>query len=89
MKAMVDTGIAPKIRLDAAERDLEDTKDQVILEGAASDDEIVGVSPAPPGSPKSVDGKNPETDRKRYRAADGHDSDGDRVAKPGIRSRIG
>ena len=31
---MVDAGIEARIRLDAAERDLEDTKDKVILEGA-------------------------------------------------------
>jgi hypothetical protein len=34
VKAMVDTGAEAKIRLDAAEKDLEDTKDQVILESA-------------------------------------------------------
>jgi hypothetical protein len=34
IKAMVDTGAEARIRLDAAERDLEDTKDKVILESA-------------------------------------------------------
>ena len=34
IKALVDTGIEARIRLDAAERDLEDTKDKAILEGA-------------------------------------------------------
>jgi hypothetical protein len=34
IKALVDTGVEARIRLDAAERDLEDTKDKVILEGA-------------------------------------------------------
>ena len=34
IKAMVDTGAEARIRLDAAERDLDDTKDQVILESA-------------------------------------------------------
>jgi hypothetical protein len=34
VKAMVDTGAEARIRLDAAERDLEDTKDKVILESA-------------------------------------------------------
>jgi hypothetical protein len=54
IKAMVDTGIEARIRLDAAERDLEDTKDQVILESAGpslqsnaadpSDDAIVDAA---------------------------------------------
>ena len=54
IKALVDTGIEARIRLDAAERDLEDTKDKVILESAAppllsdeagpSDDAIVGAA---------------------------------------------
>jgi hypothetical protein len=54
IKALVDTGVEPRIRLDAAERDLEDTKDKVILEGAVppllsnaaspSDDEIVAAA---------------------------------------------
>jgi hypothetical protein len=35
IKALVDTGVEARIRLDAAERDLEDTKDKVILESAA------------------------------------------------------
>jgi hypothetical protein len=34
IKALVDTGVEAKIRLDAAERNLEDTKDQAILGGA-------------------------------------------------------
>jgi hypothetical protein len=43
IKALVDTGVEARIRLDAAERDLEDIKDQVILEGAvtSSDDAMV------------------------------------------------
>ncbi len=51
---MVDTGAEARIRLDAAERDLEDTKDKVILESAVppllpdeagpSDDAIVGAA---------------------------------------------
>jgi hypothetical protein len=54
IKAMVDTGAEARIRLDAAERDLEDIKDQVILEGAVSpllsneagpsDDAIIGAA---------------------------------------------
>ena len=54
IKALVDTGAEARIRLDAAERDLEDTKDQVILESAVpplladetgpSDDAIVGAA---------------------------------------------
>ncbi len=54
IKAMVDTGAEARIRLEAAERDLEDTKDQVILESAVpplpsngaglSDDTIVGAA---------------------------------------------
>jgi len=44
IRAMVDHGVAAKIRLDAAERDLEDTKDKVIIEGAASDDVIVAAA---------------------------------------------
>ena len=54
IKAMVDSGAEARIRLDAAERDLEDTKDQVILEGAVpphpsneagpSDDAILGAA---------------------------------------------
>ena len=54
IKAMVDTGAEPRIRLDAAEQDLEDTKDKVILESAVppllsdetgpSDDAIVGAA---------------------------------------------
>jgi hypothetical protein len=35
MKALVDAGIEARIRLDAAERDLEDTKDQLILDEAS------------------------------------------------------
>ncbi len=35
IKALVDSGIEARIRLDAAERDLEDTKDKVTLESAA------------------------------------------------------
>ncbi len=35
IKALVDGGLEARIRLDAAERDLEDTKDKVILESAA------------------------------------------------------
>src|ERR1700722_9350854 len=37
IKALVDTGVEARIRLDAAERDLEDTKDKVILESAIPD----------------------------------------------------
>lgn len=54
IKALVDSGAEARIRLDAAERDLEDTKDQVILESAVpllpsdvtgpSDDAIVGAA---------------------------------------------
>jgi hypothetical protein len=54
VKAMVDIGAEARIRLDAAERDLEDTKDQVILESAVplvpsdgtgpSDDAVVGAA---------------------------------------------
>jgi hypothetical protein len=54
IKALVDTGVEARIRLDAAERDLEDTKDKVILESAVppllsdeagpSDDAIVGAA---------------------------------------------
>jgi hypothetical protein len=54
IKALVDTGVEARIRLDAAERDLEDTKDKVILESAIpdlhsdeaspSDDAIVGAA---------------------------------------------
>jgi hypothetical protein len=54
IKALVDTGAEARIRLDAAERDLEDTKDKVILESAVppllsdeagpSDDAIVGAA---------------------------------------------
>jgi hypothetical protein len=54
IKALVDTGAEARIRLDAAERDLEDTKDMVILESAISpalsdqtgpsDDAIVGAA---------------------------------------------
>ena len=54
IKALVDTGVEARIRLDAAERDLEDTKDKVILESAAppllsneagsSDDAIVAAA---------------------------------------------
>ena len=54
IKALVDTGVEARIRLDAAERDLEDTKDKVILEGAVppllsnaagpSDDAIVAAA---------------------------------------------
>jgi hypothetical protein len=54
IRAMVDTGAEARIRLDAAERDLEDTKDKVILESAVppllpdeagpSDDAIVGAA---------------------------------------------
>ena len=36
IRAMVDAGTEARIRLDAAERDLEDTKDKVILESAVS-----------------------------------------------------
>jgi hypothetical protein len=46
--ALVDSGIEARIRLEAAERDLEDTKDKVILEGAVSpppsDDAIVAAA---------------------------------------------
>lgn len=35
IKALVDGGLEARIRLDAAQRDLEDTKDKVILESAA------------------------------------------------------
>lgn len=54
VKALVDIGGEARIRLDAAERDFEDTKDQVILDSAAapvlsnqtgpSDDAIVGAA---------------------------------------------
>ena len=54
IRALVDTGAEPRIRLDAAERDLEDTKDKVILESAVppvlsdengpSDDAIIGAA---------------------------------------------
>lgn len=54
IKAMVDIGAEPRIRLDSAERDLEDTKDKVILESAVppllaeengpTDDAIVGAA---------------------------------------------
>jgi hypothetical protein len=54
IKALVDIGAEARIRLDAAERDLEDTKDQVILESAVlplptdgagpSDDAILGAA---------------------------------------------
>ena len=54
IKALVDTGVEARIRLDAAERDLEDTKDKVILESAVPpllsneavppDDAIVGAA---------------------------------------------
>jgi hypothetical protein len=54
IKALVDSGIEARIRLDAAERDLEDTKDKVILESATppilggeagpSDEVIVGAA---------------------------------------------
>ncbi len=44
IRAMVDTGVAPKIRLDAAERDLEDTRDKIILDGAVSDYESVAAA---------------------------------------------
>jgi hypothetical protein len=54
VKALVDTGGEARIWLDAAERDLEDTKDKVILDNAvtpllssetgASDDAIVGAA---------------------------------------------
>ena len=54
VKALVDTGGEARIRLDAAERDLEDTKDKVILDNAVppllsnetgpSDDAIVGAA---------------------------------------------
>jgi hypothetical protein len=54
IKALVDSGVEAKIRLDAAERDLEDTKDKVILESAVlpllsneavlPDDAIVGAA---------------------------------------------
>ena len=54
IKALVDSGLEARIRLDAAERDLEDTKDKVILESAIpsplsneagpSDDEIVAAA---------------------------------------------
>lgn len=54
VKAMVDIGAEARIRLDAAERDLEDTKDKVILESAVppllsdengpSDGAIVGAA---------------------------------------------
>jgi hypothetical protein len=54
IKALVDSGAEARIRLDAAERDLEDTKDQVILESAVpplpadgagpSDDAILGAA---------------------------------------------
>ena len=54
IKALVDIGAESRIRLEAAERDLEDTKDQVILDSAVppllsgetgpSDDAIVGAA---------------------------------------------
>jgi hypothetical protein len=53
IKAMVDTGAEARIRLEAAERDLEDTKDKVILdavppllsdEAGPSDDAIIGAA---------------------------------------------
>ena len=54
VKALVDNGLEARIRLNAAERDLEDTKDQVILESAVppllsdgagpSDEAIVGAA---------------------------------------------
>jgi hypothetical protein len=54
VRALVDIGAEARIRLDAAERDLEDTKDKVILETAVppvlsdengpSDDAIVGAA---------------------------------------------
>jgi hypothetical protein len=54
IRALVDIGAEARIRLDAAERDLEDTKDKVILETAVppvlsdengpSDDAIVGAA---------------------------------------------
>ena len=54
IRALVDIGAEARIRLDAAERDLEDTKDKVILESAvppllgdengSSDDAIVGAA---------------------------------------------
>src|ERR1700722_14185953 len=54
IKELVDGGLEARIRLDAAERDLEDTRDKVILESAAppflsdetgpSDDAIVGAA---------------------------------------------
>jgi len=54
IKALVDNGVEARIRLDAAERDLEDTKDNVVLESAApsllsneagpSDDAIVAAA---------------------------------------------
>ncbi len=47
IKAMVDAGLEARIRLDAAERDWEDTKDQVILESAAS---LPLSNAAPPGT---------------------------------------
>ena len=54
IKALVEAGAEARIRLDAAQRDLEDTKDQVILESAVppllsdengpSDDAVVGAA---------------------------------------------
>jgi len=54
IRALVDTGAEARIRLDAAERDLEDTKDKVILDSAVppllsneagpSDDVIIGAA---------------------------------------------
>jgi len=54
IRALVDAGAEARIRLDVAERDLEDTKDKVILESAVpplladengpSDDAIVGAA---------------------------------------------
>ena len=41
IKALVNSGIEAKIRLDGAERDLEDTKDKAILDIGPSDDAIV------------------------------------------------
>lgn len=46
IKALVDAGLEVRIRLEAAERDLEDTKDKVIMEGA--------VSPPHPNNPSAV-----------------------------------
>jgi hypothetical protein len=37
IKALVEMGVEPRIRLEAAERDFEDTKDQAILEGPSDD----------------------------------------------------